>query len=98
MVDWRGWIICNSLVNCDNGDVFQELLTDSESESDYDSESESQEKCLEWFQREFIWCSIRQVSPNGNYVLVYGCCWGTPYMLELYDISNLPNSIYTKSD
>ena len=25
--------------------------------------------------------------------MVCGCCWGCPYSFELYDISNLPNSI-----
>lgn len=71
-----------TFVNCDNGDVFQEPWSDSE-EDDY----------LRWYQKEFIWRSHYHVSPDGRYMLVFGCCWGGPYLFELYDISDLPNSI-----
>lgn len=88
---WFGGYDCMSkvLVNCDTNDVYTDSFDESDSDSDTDYD---EEWCRKRTEREFIWVGPCLVSPNGKYLLMYGCVWGFPYMYELFDISDLPNS------
>lgn len=39
----------------------------------------------------FIWTNGCNISPNGKFMLIEGCCWAAPSERALYDISDIRN-------